>query len=649
MALFSWLAPASHFLLETLTERTENNQAQLFTQHQNLIQKALAVAASVASIVFCMLAIYMFQAIDPKRLVFRHQLIAFLIFFDFLKATILLIFPARVMADDASYASDQFCQIVGFFTATATEGADLAILAFAVHTFLLIFKPSLNVKIEGSSHIEGGLYKFRYYVYGLSFVIPLAMASFPFIGVGYDSFVCWCYLPQRPYWYRAVLSWVPRYVIVIVILAVYVSIYFHVLREFRLLGGAFTNLHRQRLTGTQSAEKDTKPSFFSALMFFLRDVRAFIFPEFICCGKNPTPNRDNSDSGSNKDSSGDEHKTDSPGGPHDLENNLGDAEFHAANLESFQKRQRIIEKQMKSIFIYPVAYVSIWLFPFVLYCTQFSFEQDHGPVVWLNCLCAFIQPFMGVVDSSVFFYREQPWKYTIMRNFEKENEGKLDLALAPGGSLDDSESITTSARFTKSSLAMSMHVDLSKYSKRRRIMSRLRFPLMRLPSEDNIARFQTEHLKRKMDAARLAAKEAKESPAAHNEKKIDGLRAKHDFSNLLSGENGAGNCTPRFDSYSFTFQDDGRQQSLSSGNLSSDRRVSVASASNKSARSAKSAKSRRVSVFEGQDPIPENGTYMKSSTRTRSVPRKSVQTIESEDADEELDFLDFLARGPGGR
>ena len=236
------------WLESAMSKRIEQrvlNQLARFTSHENLVQRAVAMASSISSIVLCVAAIYMFLAIDPKRLVFRHQLIAFLIFFDLLKAIILLIFPSHVVNHPLAYFDNRFCQVVGFFTATAIEGADFAILAFAIHTFLLVFRPSLNVKTGRFDRIEGGLYIYRYYTYSLCFVIPLVLASLPYIGKGYSSFVCWCYLPQKPVWYRLVLSWVPRWCIVIVIFGVYGVIYYYVLREFRTLGGVFSTMHRQ--------------------------------------------------------------------------------------------------------------------------------------------------------------------------------------------------------------------------------------------------------------------------------------------------------------------------------------------------------------------------------------------------------------------
>lgn len=645
-ALFLWMHTSSKDLLYGLAERTDNNQLSLFTASQNHALKALAMTASLCSICFCLLSFYMYLAIDPKRMVFRHQLVAFLLSFDLLKATTLLIFPTRTIINGPSYMSHSFRQVVGFFTATATEGADFAILAFAIHTFLLIFKPSMTVKIPGTHHVEGGLYKYRYFIYSLALVLPLALASFPFIGKGYIAFVSWCYLPQKPYWYRAALSWAPRFVIVIVIIGVYLLIYVHVLREFRLLGGTFSRLQLQKLRGSQGSGKSDKPSFFSSLAFFFRDVRTYLCPPCGSSGSDTTGTAGDSLStesspNSNKECSEDP-KAEAPGGPLDLENNLGNAEFHAANLENFQKRQKTIEKQMKSIFVYPIAYVSIWVFPFALYCTQLSFEQKHGPVVWLNFICAFMQPFMGTVDSLVFFYRERPWKYTIMKNFERENESRLDLVLAPAISSADNDSITTSMRFTKCSLALGMNVDMKQYSRTRRFLSKCKLPLMLLPTEENIVKFQAEHFKRKMETVHTASRGRYRNLGADQIQGIDGLQAKHDFSNLLRGGNVTGDVAQKFDGYSLSFQDDSRKPSFSSGNISGkDRRPSVATISNQS------AKSRRVSVFEGHDPIPENGSYVKSLTKpNKQAPRKSVQTIESAGDEEELDLLDFLGRGP---
>lgn len=647
----SWLTLAHAALLE-FSRRAEADQSTLFTDQQNTLQRQLAIAGSVLSITLCLVAIYFFLAIDPKRLVFRHQLIAFLIIFDLLKAVVLLIFPATVLLIGSSYSNRNFCQVVGFFTATSIEGADIAILAFAVHTFLLIFRPSLTVKFRGSDRVEGGLYRWRYYVYGLSFIIPLVLASLPYAGIGYSSYVCWCYLPQAPYWYRLVLSWTPRFVIVIIIFAVYGLIYIHVLREFRTLGGAFTTMHRLKLKNGHSLapkELTLKPSFFNALRFFLEDMRDCVLPKLVLPEETKTPN-DSSSSDSNLNGVGSNYKadesTDDPIGPADVEASFGDAQLQEVNLRNFRRRQKVIEKQMKSIFVYPIAYISIWLFPFILYCTQFKFERTHGPVVWLNCVSAFMQPFYGFVDACVFFYREQPAKYTIMRNFERDNTGRLDQFISKGAPLDDAESIYTS-RVTKSSFAASLQVDISRYSRWRQLFSKLHLPFFELPSEENILKFQTEHISRRMEAAKQMGVSAR-SQQLNTTSEIHGLQAKHDFSNLLNGAVVENDFRQTFDGYSLSFHGSTRKSSVSSAAVSGNgRRPSVASLSNKS------TKSRRMSTFEGHDPIPEDHAYnqgpnwLSRPSGNANPQRKSVQSNRTSSTDGgELDLLDFLRNGP---
>lgn len=580
------------------------NQAEEFTLHQSLVQRILAVSSSCASIVFCLLAIYFLLAIDPRRFIFRHQLILFLILFDLLKACILLLYPSRVLTHSNAYYNDRFCQVVGYFTATAIEGADIAILAFAVHTFLLIFKPNFSVKVTGSERMEGGLYRYRWYVYAASFLIPLFLASLAFISsVGYEPFVCWCYLPQRPVWYRLVLSWVPRYVIVVIIFLVYGSIYIHVLREFKTLGGVFTTIHKLKANTLHPHLLNDKPSFFSALSYFFAAVRDRILPKLVIPEEidtitrstsrksnidpketstsqrrhreaNNNNNRPEDDDDDDDDENNDTGVVTFGGMKLDTENIINDPDIHAANLENFRKRQRVIEKQMKSIFIYPFAYCFIWLFPFILQCTQFNYEEQNGPVYWLNCMGAFMQPFNGFVDSLVFFYREQPWKHTIMKHFEREHATKMNNLVLQGGNhsgnsfaynransnANDTESTATSARFTRTSLSISLGVDMSQYPLWRVLLSKLRLPYFALPTEDNVANFQYKYLNNKLDEFRGAQVDAANNGGnGFNEAVV----SKHDFSNILSGDLSEKDFRSTLEKFSLNFNPE-RRESMSS-------------------------------------------------------------------------------------
>ena len=60
-------------------------------------------------------------------------------------------------------------------------------------------------------------------VASLAFVNP----STPYVSQG-----TFCYLPARPIWYRLALSWVPRYLILCMILGIYVAVYLYTKSKF---------------------------------------------------------------------------------------------------------------------------------------------------------------------------------------------------------------------------------------------------------------------------------------------------------------------------------------------------------------------------------------------------------------------------------
>lgn len=620
MSVRPWLDSAS-----TMMDRlgsTGADQIEQFNSHLTFVQRALATASSVSSIVLCLVAIYMFLAIDPRRLVFRHQLIAFLIFFDLLKAIILLIFPSHVLQYPASYYDKAFCQAVGFFTATAIEGADLAILAFAIHTFLLVFKPGLTVKTGRSDRSEGGLYLYRYYVYLLCVVIPLVLASLPYAGRGYSSFVCWCYLPQHPAWYRLVLSWVPRWCIVVVIMGVYGVIYVYVLREFRTLGGVFTTIHKQESADARAE----KPSFFSLLRFFYDAVRTFVKPKLVLPDSTrPLSTASSQRPLSNVNTSGDASsynllQTPSPHQPYYPHPVQGTGDIQMANLDAFRRRQKVIEKQMKSIFVYPFAYIFVWLFPFILQCTQFSAAGRSRPVVWLNYMGAFMQPFNGVVDSLVFFYREQPWEHTIMRNFEHEHAAVLTHA---AHTLPSADSVSMSTTH-KGSVALSLYLDLSQYSRWRHWLDWLRLPFMRLPTEQLVAELQ-----QRLFTENLESQPEDRANSAGGE--FNALHKKHDFSSLLAGAVVENEFRQKLDNFSFG------QRASSALNLalSASRRPSLVSLS---------TKSHRLHALSAEGPIPELKVYTPRRVSVTMMRRSTTKSAQSDEND--MDILDFLRRGP---
>ena len=386
-----------------------------FHDHQAETMRVLSVIASCLSIGAGLLAFYLYISMRVK--VFRHHLILLLLMFDFGKAVVLLWYPARVLLVPSAYNNRNFCQVVGFFTSAFIEGADIAVLALAIHTALLIFR-----KFSGP---EGGLYKYRYYVYAINFFVPIFMASLAFINKprSFSPLVTWCYLPVKPYWYRLVLSWIPRYLILVSILAIYLSIYIYVKLEYRkVIKDYKTSQTYIDDSAPGDDDKDQKS--------FLTRVKNFFTPSF---AKNKEP------------------LTTKrvailivypifrfisyfPGfsfmepsrifySPSTGANNIDMAirGFQEDSMARFQMRRNMIERQIRSIFLYPVAYVFLWIAPFAAQVLLYNYEPEHGAVYWVNAIAAFMQPFNCVVDTAVFCIRERPWVDREEKIFTREN------------------------------------------------------------------------------------------------------------------------------------------------------------------------------------------------------------------------------------
>jgi G protein-coupled receptor GPR1 len=135
------------------------------------------------------------------------------------------------------------------------NNTDFAILQIAIHTALYIWKP----KSRGG---EGGLYPYRHIAYFCWLFFPLLMASLAFVNKD-DSYIVegtYCYLPVRPFWYRLALGWIPRYVIFIIILVIYASIYFYVRYKFQGFTNAGEGRRGNNADSIDSAEAARRPS-----------------------------------------------------------------------------------------------------------------------------------------------------------------------------------------------------------------------------------------------------------------------------------------------------------------------------------------------------------------------------------------------------
>ncbi|RDL30673.1 uncharacterized protein BP5553_10018 [Venustampulla echinocandica] len=203
---------------------TTNSSLQL-TNAEGTILQTLALVFAALSVASSILAFYWFV---KMRRSFRHDLIMLLIQSDMFKALWFMIYPIVAFSQSSLSSNPTFCLVNGFLVSLGIEASDFAVLQIAIHTALYIFKP-------GKATGEGGLYPYRYISYVLWIVFPLLMASLAFVN-GNRAYITegtYCYLPIRPFWYQLALSWIPRYIIFIVIFVIYVSIYYYVRNKFQ--------------------------------------------------------------------------------------------------------------------------------------------------------------------------------------------------------------------------------------------------------------------------------------------------------------------------------------------------------------------------------------------------------------------------------
>ncbi|CAI6438012.1 CIC_HP2_G0007250.mRNA.1.CDS.1 [Saccharomyces cerevisiae] len=502
-----------------------------FTAPQLLQLRIIAITASAVSLIAGCLGMFFLSKMDKRRKVFRHDLIAFLIICDFLKAFILMIYPMIILIDNSVYATPAFFNTLGWFTAFAIEGADMAIMIFAIHFAILIFKPNWKWRNKRSGNMEGGLYKKRSYIWPITALVPAILASLAFINYnklnddsdttiildnnnynfpdsprqgGYKPWSAWCYLPPKPYWYKIVLSWGPRYFIIIFIFAVYLSIYIFITSESKRIKAQIGDLNHDVL----EEEKEKKKlfglghwgkakwyfrSYFKLpLLHLLRNLKNFFTISFI------DPNEETDDSGSSngtfnfgessneiptlfrKTNTGSDENVSASGGvrlldynsakpldmskyamseqpdlernnPFDCENDITlnpselvskqkehnvtfsvenegldtrknrcenssftnvQQHFQAQTYKQMKKRRAQIQKNLRAIFIYPLSYIGIWLFPIIADALQYKHEIKHGPIMWVTYIDTCVRPLSCLVDVIVYLFKEKPWNYS---------------------------------------------------------------------------------------------------------------------------------------------------------------------------------------------------------------------------------------------
>jgi G protein-coupled receptor GPR1 len=332
----------------------------------------------------------------------------------------------------------------------------------ALHSAIEVFYPSTLVSSDG-------LYPWRYYVYAGAVVAPTLMAALAFVNPnsGYWFMGSYCMLPIRPFWYRLALMWIPRYIIMLLIIGLAIAIYTHVGFEFRRYSTAsesmkvsFMDMADIAPSAMERKHDDERRASSMAHDILSSNHPTLIRPamgEIIKPGNIPLqrPKRAVSLPGTTTQTSprlsmarppvlSDLSETVSPTYPLSFSDaNEGqhessithDAPRQEPSMDAQIARQRrFIARQLRLLFIYPLAYTLMWLIPFVQHCTFYQDKWAQYPIYSLrvaNMLCLTL---MGFVDCVIFSMREKPWRsidnsdgtfwgsLLFPSNFESEND-----------------------------------------------------------------------------------------------------------------------------------------------------------------------------------------------------------------------------------
>lgn len=173
------------------------------------------------------------------------SLILLLIASDLVKSLWFVIYSSVTLHRSLSSKSASiFCQVSGFFFAVGIEASDAAVFLIALHWTVYIFRSN---RAAG----ESGIFPYRYLAFAFYVLFPAMMASLAFFTrtPAYVDTGQYCYLPAKPWWDRTSLSWIPRYVNLLLIIAMYCASYVYIrttMRRFSRQHVSVTTSHRER-------------------------------------------------------------------------------------------------------------------------------------------------------------------------------------------------------------------------------------------------------------------------------------------------------------------------------------------------------------------------------------------------------------------
>ena len=426
----------------------------LYSDSEKRTLRIIAMTFASFSLLAGALMLYWYIRLPKKT--FRHtyislwsysysSLILGLIGSDMLRSTLELAYPIVTLSRGDLSVGSLYCDIGGFFTAYFFEASDLMIFIIAIHTAAYVFNPKLT-----QSGDEGGLWRWRYYVFAIWLSIPGLLGGLAFINpIPYAPLVTWCYIPARPLVWRYTLAWGPRYFILLTISVLYVALYIYVRRVYRKMDRS------QRDSGSTDSEFDTLRGSVSSQGQITHPNSALQVPHPSYLNRKrpsiPPPLVEEGEKDSRPSSTPSETDTPSPTSASSILHNHQPAKSDLSPLSlspstnlrnmsvtasfadslppslrdpppgtdstphSFDNRRSRVERQMRTLFIFPIVYFIMWIPPFINHLYQVvtfdatATQLPPGTFV-VTLLATIVLPAQGLVNVCVYAIRERPWR-----------------------------------------------------------------------------------------------------------------------------------------------------------------------------------------------------------------------------------------------
>jgi G protein-coupled receptor GPR1 len=98
---------------------------------------------------------------------------------------------------------------------------------------------------------------------------------------------------------------------------------------------------------------------------------------------------------------------------------LIDSQSQSLNI---QKRKKILQ-QLRFLFVYPLAYMAMWILPFVSHALQYNDYYAANPPFLLNAFVTVIAISQSTVNCWIFNIKEKPWRHSVKKTPCKPRRG----------------------------------------------------------------------------------------------------------------------------------------------------------------------------------------------------------------------------------